>query len=214
MVKDFVAPAILKIINPAQFGVIPRSSATKTLISMIHKWSEATDGTGASIRVLLLDYSKAFDLIDHHLLVRKICQLQLPPQIINWVIDFLKSRFQRVKLANNCFYDWTPVPAGVPQGTKLGPWLFILMLNDLQIPNFDNWIYVDDTAVSEVVQNNSNSSIQSAANIVQDWSNTNKFQLNVKKCKELVFQFKKTMTTHPPIVLESGQVEFVNHARI
>ena len=60
------------------------------------------------------------------------------------------------------------------------------MLNDLQIPNFDNWIYVDDTTVSEVVQNNSNSSMQSAANIVQDWSNTNKFQLNVKKCKELM----------------------------
>ena len=99
-------------------------------------------------------------------------------------------------MANNCFSDWAPVPAGVPQGTKLGPWLFILMLNDLQIPNFDNWIYVDDTTVSEVVQNNSNSSIQSAANIVQDWSNTNKFQLNVKKCKELVFQFKKTRTTH------------------
>ena len=214
VVKGFVAPAILKIINPAQFGVIPRSSATQTLISMIHKWSEATDGTGASVRVLLLDYRKAFDLIDHHLLVRKICQLQLPPQIINWVIDFLKSRFQRVKLVNNCFSDWAPVPAGVPQGTKLGPWLFILMLNYLQIPNFDNWIYVDDTTVSEVVQNNSNSSIQSAANIVQDWSNTNKFQLNVKKCKELVFQFKKTRTTHPPIVLESGQVELVNHARI
>ena len=89
VVKDFVAPAILKIINPAQFGVIPRSSATQTLISMIHKWSEATDGTGASVRVLLLDYRKAFDLIDHHLLLRKICQLQLPPQIINWVIDFL-----------------------------------------------------------------------------------------------------------------------------
>ena len=145
-----------------------------------------TDGTNASVRILLLDYRKAFDLIDHHLLVRKICQLRLPPQIINWVIAFLKSRFQRVKLANNCFSDWPPVPAGVPQGTKLGPWLFILMLNDLQIPNFDNWIYVDDTTVSEVVQNNSNSSMQSAANIVQDWSNTNKFQLNVKKCKELM----------------------------
>ena len=88
------------------------------------------------------------------------------------------------------------------------------MLNDLQIPNFDNWIYVDDTTVSEVVQNNSNSSIQSAVNIIQDWSNTNKFQLNVKECKELVFQLKKTRTTHLPIVLESGQVEFVNHARI
>ena len=43
VLKDFVAPAVLKIINPAQFGVIPRSSATQTLISMIHKWSEATD---------------------------------------------------------------------------------------------------------------------------------------------------------------------------
>ena len=73
---------------------------------------------------------------------------------------FCRRIYYNCKLANNCFSDWAPVPAGVPQGTKLGPWLSFLMLNDLQIPNFDNWIYVDDTTVSEVVQNNSNSSIQ------------------------------------------------------
>ena len=142
---------------------------------------EATDGTGAAVGVMLLDFQKAFDLIDHHLLVFKIHQLNMPFQVTNWVIDFLRNRFQRVKLANNCFSDWEPVPAGVPQGTKLGPQLFILMLNDLLIPQFDNWIYVDDTTVSEVVQNGNPSSIQSAASKVQAWSNANKFHLNVKK---------------------------------
>lgn len=214
VVENFVAPKILSIINPVQFGVIPGSSATLALIGMLHKWTEATDSTGAAVRVMLLDFRKAFDLIDHHLLVNKIRQLNMPLQMTNWVIDFLRNRLQRVKLAKNCFSNWEPVPAGVPQGTKLGPWLFILMLNDLLIPQFDNWIYVDDTTVSEVIQNNNPSLIQSAASKVQAWSNANKFHLNVEKCKELIFQFKRTKDTFPPINLESGQVELVNHAKI
>ena len=144
VVEKLVAPKMLSIINAVQFGVVPRSSATLALISMLHKWIVATDGTKAAVRVMLLDFQKAFDLIDHRLLVNKILQLNMPLQVTNWVLDVLRNRFQRVKLANNCFSDWEYVPAGVPQGTKLGPWLFIVMLNDLLITQFDNWIYVDD----------------------------------------------------------------------
>ena len=105
---------------------------------------------------------------------------------------------KRVKLANNCFSDWESVPAGVPQGTKLVAWLFIQMLKDLLIAQFDNWIYVDDSTVSEVVQNGYPSSMQSAASKVQAWSNGNKFHLNVIKCKETTFQFKRTKDIFAP----------------
>jgi hypothetical protein len=56
--------------------------------------------------------------------------LRIPATTLNWIIDFLgKDRKQRVKMANDCFSEWGNVPAGVPQGTKLGPWL---MINDLR----------------------------------------------------------------------------------
>ena len=122
----------------------------------------------------------------------------MPLQVTNWVIDFLRNRFQHVKLANNCFSNWESVPAGVPQGTKLVAWLFIQMLKDLLSAQFDNWIYVDDSTVSEVVQNGYPSSMQSAASKVQAWSNGNKFNLNVKKCKEIIFQFKRTKDIFAP----------------
>ena len=67
---------------------MPNSSTTMALISMLHSWSLGTDGNGATVRTLL-DYRKAFDLINHGILVRKLRnQCKLPASIINWITDF------------------------------------------------------------------------------------------------------------------------------
>jgi hypothetical protein len=68
-VENYVKPAVLKRIEPNQYGAIPNSSTTIALLSMLQSWKKATDGKGAAGRVLLLDFKKAFDLIDYHLLV-------------------------------------------------------------------------------------------------------------------------------------------------
>ena len=124
---------------------------------MLHNWTKATDGTGNSVRVFLFDYRKAFDLIDHTILVNKICQLPIPSFVINWIIDFLTYRKQRVKLAKDCFSERGNVPCGVPQGKKLGSWLFIPMINDLKLSEFSYRKYVDDTTASETVPKNQSS---------------------------------------------------------
>ena len=69
VVSAHVGRAVLQIIDPDQYGSILRSSTLYALISMIHHWSQATDATGAAIRVVLFAYRKAFDLIDHSLLI-------------------------------------------------------------------------------------------------------------------------------------------------
>ena len=185
VVRKHIGPAVLEFIDSNQYGAIPKSSTLHALISMIHTWAQATDGTGSAVRVALLDYKKAFDLVDHSILVAKILELHIPRGIARWVCDFLMDRRQRVKLSSDCFSEWGTVPSGVPQGTKLGPWLFVLMINDLCPSGSDTWKYVDDTTIAEVVPRGGQSAMQETVSAIEVWSNTNKLQLNADKCKEL-----------------------------
>jgi hypothetical protein len=122
---------------------------------MFHNWAKATDGTGNDVRVFVMDYKKAFDLIDHKLLMAKLSNYNINPYIINWIGNFLSNRNQRVKLAEDCFSEWLHMPSGVPQGTKLGLWLFIVMIDNLHVPSADGlYKYVDDTTTYEVIRKN------------------------------------------------------------
>ena len=65
-------------------------NTTHALLSMIHSWLSVTDGNGATVRAILLDFCKAFDLIHHHLiLVDKLRTYDIPPAIVSWIVDFL-----------------------------------------------------------------------------------------------------------------------------
>ena len=214
VVKDYVKPAILKKIDSNQYGTIPKSSTTSALLSMIHNWTSGLDGTGSTIRVILFDYQKAFDLIDHRILVNKLLQIDLPRSIINWIIDFLSDRFQRVKLSQGCFSEWGRVPSGVPQGTKLGPWLFLIMINDLSLNDTDLWKYVDDTTASETVNKSQQSRAQAIVDEMSLWSQNNKMKLNEEKCKKLRISFSKVPRDFNPILINDKCVEVVENCKL
>ena len=69
-------------------------STAQALIHMLHNWSKETDGNGVKVRAILFDYKKAFDLIDHRILVEKLCRLNLPTRIINWIIYLIGTNFR------------------------------------------------------------------------------------------------------------------------
>jgi hypothetical protein len=214
VVEEHVKPAILAKIKKNQFGAIPKSSTTFALITMFHKWTKDTDGNGATTRVVLFDFRKAFDLIDHNILATKLATLNIPRKIECWIIDFLKHRKQRVKLADDCKSEWKDIPAGVPQGTKLGPWLFLLMIDDIDITNTDIWKFVDDTTMSECVERGNASTIQNAVTEFSDKAHANKFQMNEAKCKELRISFARTNPQFDPVMVNDKPLEIVQHAKL
>ncbi|CAB4019082.1 Hypothetical predicted protein, partial [Paramuricea clavata] len=99
-----------------------------------------TDGARASVRIVLVDYQKVFDHVDHTIVLSKLKALEIPDSTVSWIANFLSDRQQRTKLGHDCFSEWGNVPAGVPQRTKLGSWLFILMINDLKaLSEIEEW---------------------------------------------------------------------------
>ena len=89
VVEQYVKPAVLARVDANQFCTVPGSNTTIALISMLHSWLCDKDGNGATVRAILLDFRKAFDLIDHKILVRKLMTYSLPCSIITWITDFL-----------------------------------------------------------------------------------------------------------------------------
>ena len=204
----------LKKIGDNQCGAIPNSSTTQALISMVHSWTKYTDGAGSTVRVVLFDYRKAFDLVDHTLLVRKLLTLDIPYGITCWVIDFLKNHQQMVKLERECMSEWRNTPAGVPQGTKLGSWLFIFMIDDIDTSNPDLWKYVDDTTMAENVVKTKASIIQNDVNEPVEKSKEKRFQLNVAKCNELRISFAKHSVDLDPILVNGESINVAHTVKL
>ena len=168
-----------------QHGFISHRSCTTNLLATLDAWTEIIDN-GDPLDAIYLDFSKAFDSVPHLRLLAKLRSYGICDNLLKWIADFLIGRRQRVNV-NGKFSDWSEVTSGVPQGSCLGPLLFVIYINDL--PNMVESIcqlYADDTKLfSKIDSPDKHSRLQQDLDNLVSWANTWQLRFNADKCHVL-----------------------------
>lgn len=162
---------------------------------------------------IYLDYAKAFDKVDHRLLLAKLEKYKFSPQFIKWVQSFLTNRPQKVVLNGLHSYIAT-ILSGVPQGTVLGPILFILFINDMDtcVKHSTIRFFADDTRISKQISSEADVELlQNDLNNVVAWSKSNNMLLHEDKFELIVHKHRPTSSIYElPFVSEQMMYEISN----
>ena len=162
---------------------------------------------------MFFDFHKAFDTVPHRSLVDKLCQLGLNHQIVNWVHNYLVDRKQGV-VVNGVSSLPMSVASGVPQGSILGPLLFLIYINDIVTVNiFDGSkiiLYADDILLYRPISLPQDfGHLQNDVDKLQAYASANYMTFNASKCKFMLVSRKKQHThPNPSISLNSSPLEF------
>lgn len=135
---------------------------------------------------IYLDFSKAFDTVPHQRLLVKLEGYGITGNVLNWILDFLSNRTQQVAV-NGGKSASAPISSGVPQGSLLGPVLFIYYINDLpSVTEGIVKIFADDTKAYSSIKSEADShKLQQSINDITNWSEKWQLKFNSKKCKIL-----------------------------
>ena len=162
-----------------QHGFRQHRSCVTQLLEVLNDFTQLIENKD-SIDVIYLDFSKAFDTVPHKRLINKLHAYGINGNLVQWIEDFLTDRKQRVRV-NTSFSEYTPVVSGIPQGSILGPILFVIYINDLpEILESSCKIFADDTKLYG--SPNDKDILQKDLLSLLEWSETWQIKFNINKC--------------------------------
>src|SRR5260221_5477362 len=191
ILKDAITEHLhrFNLVRNTQHGFVKNRSCLTNLLSFLEFVRDYVD-KGVPIDVIYLDFKKAFDKVPHHRLMVKVRALGIDGPIAKWIENWLENRTQRVVI-NGQSSDWEKVISGVPQGSVLGPLLFIIYVNDLENKVANKLLkFADDTKVFGLVANESEvASLRQDLKSLCNWSEDWMMLFNVEKCRVMHFGY-------------------------
>ncbi|CAB3982156.1 Hypothetical predicted protein [Paramuricea clavata] len=189
---------IIHLITPSQHGFLRNRSCITQLVQVLHSVGQCLDKNLQS-DIIYLDFAKAFDSVDHQILLRKLKSYGVTGRLLDWFRNYLSGRTQRV-VVEGVPSSWVPVISGVPQGSILGPILFAVFINDLPevISNGSpEAMYADDTKLFRNINSTTDGDcLQESLSNLDKWSHDNNIKFNALKCKVLSVTRKKYPVTY------------------
>ena len=197
------------IFNKQQCGFCKGYNTQQCLLKMLEKWKRSVNGVKV-FGALLTDLSKAFDCLDHELLLANLNAYDFSLPALRLINDYLFNRRQRTRIGNS-FSDWFEVILGVPQGSILGPPLFnifladlFLVLKDVSVANFadDKTPFTSANNIDDLID-----SLEKASSSLFKWFKGNFFKGNPDKCRLLVSTNEKTKINTGEFSIENSDYE-------
>ena len=186
------------LISDSQWGFLSGRSTTSALLCVIDTWQRHLD-SGTEMCSVFLDLQKAFDTVPHR------NQMEFHPTLLKWICSYLTSRVQRV-VVNGATSSEVHAVSGVPQGSVLGPLLFLIYINsatDLSFsPETNITLYADDILLYKPIRNSDDYTLlQTDLDNLSDWAARSCLSFNPTKCKFMVVTRKRNPATPPVVTL-------------
>lgn len=207
---------VKSVLTDQQFGFREGRTTVNAILSLLRYVYEELDN-GKYVFSLFLDFRKAFDCVSHDILLSKLHHYGIRGVCLDWFKSYLSNRSQYVSL-NGFSSNAVSVSTGVPQGSILGPLLFLVYINDIvsSSPFFQYILYADDSTLSHSFRREDVDAVARSINenldVVNDWMLANKLVVNSDKTKYIVFSYKQGVVL-PRIEIDNSCILPVGHIK-
>ena len=174
------------LLSDKQFGFIKGRSTVLQLLKVLDSWTKTLEN-GGCIDVVYCDFMKAFDKVPHCRFIGKLQSYGIKGKILDWVAAMLSHSSQLVRV-NNSFSSWQEVTSGIPQGSVIGPLIFVIFINDLPevINSSELLLFADDMKLLYAIYTEEDcTSLQQDLILAEHWTNTSLLKFHPNKCSHM-----------------------------